>query len=46
MNPFAALESDDEDESFTKVQSSKKTGEYYVFHLHDAVKMQLTVFSF
>lgn len=25
MNPFAALESDDEDESFTKVQSNKKT---------------------
>jgi hypothetical protein len=28
MNPFAALESDDEDESFTKVQSHKKTGTF------------------
>ena len=33
MNPFAALESDDEDESFTKVQSNKKTGMFFYIWL-------------
>ena len=31
MNSFAALESDDEDETFTKVQSNKKTGMVLIF---------------
>ncbi len=33
MNPFAALESDDEDDSFTKVQSNKKTGAIILLHI-------------